>query len=65
MSWTHNICLSCWKKREPNRESVRVVDATAERYCFCGGLNSDGIFIREDPKKLDCHCDDIPKGTPY
>jgi hypothetical protein len=57
MSWTHNICLSCWKKREPDRKPVRVIFGD-ERCCFCGNLNNDGIFIREDPKKLNCHCDE-------
>lgn len=64
MGWTHNICLSCWKKREPNREPYKVNNSGSDRCCFCGQLNHDGIFIRKDPKRLDCHCDDIPKGTP-
>jgi len=47
--WTHNICGRCWIIREPVTEPVTLRDATEENCCFCGSLNADGIYVREDP----------------
>ncbi len=50
----HAICDSCWKKREPARDAVRVREAGIEACCFCGVLSASGIFVREcsDPTQL-------------
>jgi len=55
-SWTHNICPSCWRKREgdqriPYRVSFML---PAETCCFCGAKNTDGIYVRHSPAELRC-----------
>lgn len=47
--WNHNICAACYAKREPGREPHRVIDPPSEQCCFCGQMNSDGIYYRADP----------------
>ena len=54
MGWTHAICGPCWKRREPNRDPVVLKDAATTVCCFCRELTSEGIFVREDPKKTLC-----------
>jgi hypothetical protein len=49
MSWTHPICETCWKERNPNREPVTVKDDEVEKCCYCGKATSAGIYIRENP----------------
>jgi len=56
--WTHSICNDCWKEKEPNRIPHRLIEAGVsnrnEVCCFCGNLTQSGIYVREDPKKLQC-----------
>ncbi len=53
MSWTHSICLGCWNKRYRGRP-VRIPNPETEKCCFCGALTTSGIYVRADPKTLDC-----------
>ncbi len=55
--WTHNICKSCYKLVFPGREPYTLAIADEEHCCFCGGANSDGIFVRYDPEELHCKGD--------
>jgi hypothetical protein len=52
-SWTHNICVDCWKKRYTSRPTA-IQGIPEEVCCFCGKANSDGVFIRADPSTLLC-----------
>jgi hypothetical protein len=54
MNWTHLICENCWRKREPKREPVRLINAEEEKCCFCGSLTKSGIYVRENPNFLLC-----------
>ena len=56
MSWTHSICEGCWVIREGDRPPVRGIGAS-ERCCVCGNFTSDGIYFRENQKKLVCSHD--------
>ena len=55
MEWTHNICLECWVYRKSNQIPAILRNAEIEKCCFCGQENKDGIYIRHDPKELNCH----------
>jgi hypothetical protein len=52
--WTHAICEKCWDKNNSERKPIKIKDGGEETCCFCGGLNTDGIFIRADGDKLLC-----------
>jgi hypothetical protein len=60
-SWTHSICFDCWvrqcraKGEEPTMP-VQVKDHKPEKCCYCSRLTIEGIFVRDDPKKLKCGC---------
>ena len=59
MGWTHRICEECWNKRNPDREPVKVKSQYDELKpcCFCGKETASGIFVRFDPKQLNCKCE--------
>ncbi len=52
----HTICEACWKKRNPGREPVRMVDdfAIAEKCCFCGEATKARIYVREKNESVAC-----------
>lgn len=50
--WIHNICQECWLKRHPDRLPVFLKDGYQDTCCYCGNLNFDGIYVREDPKTV-------------
>ena len=52
--WTHPMCESCWKQRDPTREPYRLELGSLELCCFCGAVTCSGIFVRNDPKALLC-----------
>jgi hypothetical protein len=58
MEWTQSICYDCWDKREPNRIPVRIRFSDdefpdyVEICCDCGRKTIDGIFIKDDPNKV-------------
>lgn len=54
--WLHSICDRCWKKRSPDFEPHRLVDADEERCCFCGSAHYGGIFIRLSPDTPELKC---------
>lgn len=57
--WTHNICSVCWGKQHADREPCKILTMIAETCCFCGRLNTDGIFTRYNPKLLKfCKCEE-------
>lgn len=51
---THPICEKCYDLRYPGRMPVRVKPgfADVEQCCDCGSFNSDGIWIRDDPRTV-------------
>lgn len=54
MRWTHNICLACWIARKTNQIPAILKNPEMERCCFCGQENQNGIYVRHDPKELNC-----------
>lgn len=52
--WTHNICVACWNRKNPDHQVTRRGNADLDNCCFCGLLNYDGIYIRHDPDQLPC-----------
>jgi hypothetical protein len=52
--WTHNICKQCYTRFYPNREPTTLTLAERKLCCFCAQPNLDGIYVREDPRKLLC-----------
>lgn len=61
-SWTHSICDGCWNARPESKSGrapvPRVDGVKPERCCYCGGMTSAGIYIRQDPAQLECTHDD-------
>lgn len=55
-AWGHNICMKCWKRREPGRAPVRFTEADLERCCFCGDMTQDGIYTRLNPNDDALQC---------
>jgi hypothetical protein len=60
--WNHAICYSCWNKRKPGETPNRMIPSDLEPCCFCEGLTTAGIYVREDPKSPALMC--RPKATP-
>jgi hypothetical protein len=55
MEWTHAICSDCWQRRKPKGEApIKVRNAPIEQCCFCGQPTSMGIYVRHDPRELNC-----------
>ena len=54
MTWTQPICDTCWVKREPDRNPVRVKEPEGpiEMCAFCGMPTGTGIYVRHDPRTL-------------
>lgn len=54
MNFNQPSCLPCWNARNPDRQPFAVVPAHAveERCAYCGGLTTDGIYVRADPKSV-------------
>lgn len=49
--WNHAICPSCYRRREPYRDPIRLRPefVVREVCCFCGEFTEDGIYYRADP----------------
>jgi hypothetical protein len=59
--WRHNICETCWHQLHGNDSvPMHLIPQLREevKCCFCGKLNKDGIYCRENGKRLPCngHC---------
>ena len=54
MIWTHAQCEECWEKANPGRVAVRLKGAERVWCCFCALPTSAGIYVRHDPRKLNC-----------
>lgn len=50
--WTHAICLTDYQEKFPGRTPHRMGPADLEKCCYCGEDTLDGIYVRDDPKKL-------------
>lgn len=55
--WNHSICEDCWKKKNPDREPSRLVDAVTEVCCYCMNFHKSGILVRDNPDNLLCKGD--------
>lgn len=44
--WNQAICDTCFGKREPGREPVRITPPEREVCCDCGADTDSGIYIR-------------------
>ena len=62
MSWTHNICLRCWRRLEGERQPV-TANQDLDTCCWCGEMNNDGIYKRADPAQLGCSAKHKEEGT--
>lgn len=56
MGWTHRMCEKCWQEREGNRMPVHVKVDPVNMCCFCGQETDAGIYVRHDPKTIQCVC---------
>jgi hypothetical protein len=59
--WRHNICEACWQRLHSDQpEPLRLIPQLRDdvKCCFCGNLNRDGIYTRENGRELRCkgHC---------
>lgn len=56
MTWhSANICKECWYKRHGDRLPVRAMsDTELEKCCFCGKMNDDAIYVRQNAQVLGC-----------
>ncbi len=52
--WTHNICAACWNLAQPGREPTTLLGPEREMCCFCQRINTDGIYMRQDPQLVAC-----------
>lgn len=52
--WTHRICGECYGKKHPERMPVRVLGDPGGVCCFCGKDAGGGIFVRADPRTINC-----------
>ena len=60
MNWTHRICDNCWYKSY-KKDPVRLKNDPIGKCCFCSKDTASGIYVRYDPKELNCqdnHKDD-------
>jgi hypothetical protein len=53
-SWTHNLCRPCWNALYGSREPSVVTNASLDICCACGNVNSVGIYIRYNPRSMQC-----------
>ena len=61
MDWTHRMCDHCWS-RSHKRDPLRIKNDPIGKCCFCGKDTNSGIYVRYDPKELNCeknHKDDV------
>lgn len=61
------MCLTCWRKRCPERAPISVRNDHAQTCCWCKVETTRGIYIRVDPKKAPCagkHPDEDPSLVP-
>lgn len=50
MSWTQPLCVTCWNRDNPDRQTSGTGDmGDLERFCECGSETRSGIYIRIDP----------------
>lgn len=50
MTWTQNICETCWNIKNKPRTPVRMFTSNRITQCaFCGSHNTDGIYTMVDP----------------
>lgn len=47
-----SICSSCYSRREPERDPVRVLADELEICCDCGSQTTDGIYARLNPNEV-------------
>lgn len=52
MSWTHLMCVACWIDKNPGRQPHRLSEPQKETCAWCGKENTDGIYMRADPKTV-------------
>jgi hypothetical protein len=53
--WTHVICETCWREKNPGRAPHRLLyEKPAEACCYCGRRCKGDIVVREDPDVVAC-----------
>lgn len=55
--WTHNMCARCWKRINPGSGpifQIKIENRDIETCCFCGQATKAGIYVRHDPKEMNC-----------
>lgn len=57
MEWNHSICVGCWNNKNPHKAvegNPWNMQNDPEKCCFCGGITTQGIYVRYDPRELPC-----------
>lgn len=50
MSWTQPVCIPCWNRDHPDRQTGGHGDINdPEHCCLCGGETRAGLYVRLDP----------------
>jgi hypothetical protein len=53
MSWTQPVCIACWNRDNPDRQTAGRGDiGTLERCCKCGNNTQSGLYVRIDPRTV-------------
>lgn len=54
VTWTHAMCVICWRRERGDEVPTRLKDPDREVCCFCGGPANSGIYIHSDPMNVKC-----------
>lgn len=57
---THNICVSCWDRKNPGEQATRVLESAEETCCYCGTATKAGIYVRDTPTNTNCIVARVP-----
>lgn len=50
MNWTQPVCIPCWNRDHPDRQTQGRGDiGDLEHCCLCGGETRSGLYVRLDP----------------
>jgi len=49
-NWTQPVCIRCWNRDYPDRQTEGSGDIGApEHCCECGSDTRSGLYVRRDP----------------
>lgn len=53
-TWSHGVCLACYRELHPGREPGPMAPPSPGMCCRCGGRLAHGIYVRADPASMLC-----------